>query len=133
MVEAKLTFLRNEQGGRARPFPPGVLRTGLLRPHIVLGDINQRQAIIEVVNGIRELREEYLGVVLCDGPETVTFGEEISVKMALIYYPRVSYSGVVAGATFTVRDGPKVIGYGTITAKWMEPKPPFRDGQLVRD
>ncbi len=84
----------------------------------------------EIVNGIQQLKEEYLGAVLCDGPETVTFGEETVVKMLLMYYPRVSYSGVVRGATFTVRDGPKVIGYGTITAKWMEPLPASGQGDL---
>jgi hypothetical protein len=35
-------------------------------------------------------------------------------QLALMYWPNVSYDSLVAGATFTVREGPHIIGFGTV-------------------
>jgi hypothetical protein len=46
-------------------------------------------------------------------------GETAEVTMALMYYyePNVSYEDVVPGATFTLREGPSIVGYGTVLSR----------------
>ncbi|HEX8992849.1 MAG TPA: hypothetical protein VF784_14310 [Anaerolineales bacterium] len=49
VVEAGLSFIPAEHGGRARPFPPAILKTATYRPHVVLGDTNRREPIYEAI------------------------------------------------------------------------------------
>ncbi len=128
VVEAELTFIPSEQGGRLQLFPHNALRTRAYRPHIVLGDIKQREPIVELVNSMRQIQEKYLAVAFCDGPELVPFGQPIRVRMILMYYPDFPYSEVVPGSTFTLREGGQIVGYGTITSRYMEPLPAAEDG-----
>jgi len=123
VVEAELTFLTKEEGGRSIAFPPGALNTNKYRPHIVLGDINQRETVVEIVDGKQQLMERYLGVAFCDGPHDIPFGRPISVKMTLMYYPQLSYVEVIPGETFTLREGGRIVGYGTIKARYMQDFP----------
>jgi hypothetical protein len=109
-----------EQGGRSVSFPPNALKTKSYRPHIVIGDINQREATVEIVDGRKQSKEKYLGVTFFDGPEDVPFDLPIRVRMVLMYYPELYYSEVVPGETFTIREGDLVVGYGTIRAKYMQ-------------
>jgi hypothetical protein len=37
--------------------------------------------------------------------------------MELMYFSRVDYNAVREGATFTVREGAKVIGFGVVTKR----------------
>jgi hypothetical protein len=97
------------QGGRTTP-PVLVSENGTYRPHIVIGDPMQRNAIT-VDN---EIREAYLGLVFVSGPTDVRFGELIETEAALMYYPKPEHSPVVPGATFTIREGPKIVGYGLV-------------------
>ena len=120
VIEAEMTFLSKEQGGRSLPFPFDALKTKYYMPHIVIGDINQREAIVEIVDGRKHIKENYLGVVFLDGPENVPFDKTIMVKMALMYFPKLSYAEVVPGETFTVREGDLVVGYGYIRSKYMQ-------------
>lgn len=43
--------------------------------------------------------------------------------MGLMYYhePNVLYEDVTPGATFTVREGPHIIGYGTVLSRTPPP------------
>jgi hypothetical protein len=120
VIEADVTFLSKSQGGRTKPFPPNTLKTKSYRPHIVIGDINQREAIIEVVDGRKQIQETYLGVAFCDGPENVPFDEPIKTKMVLMYFPTLPYSEVIPGETFTLREGGVIVGYGQVIAKYMQ-------------
>jgi hypothetical protein len=120
IIEAEMTFLSKEQGGRSMPFPPNTLKTKSYRPHIVLGDVKQREPIMEVIDGQKQITEKYLGVVFCDGPEEVRFDQPIMVKMVLMYSPALSYSEVVPGETFTLREGGLIVGYGQVKAKYMQ-------------
>ncbi|HUI87505.1 MAG TPA: hypothetical protein VLX61_02145 [Anaerolineales bacterium] len=120
VIEAEMTFLSKEQGGRSHPFPPNALKTKTYFPHIVIGDINQREAIVEIIDGRKHIKEKYLGVVFCDGPENVPFGQPIKVKMALMYFPKLSYTEVVPGETFTLREGGLIVGYGQVKAKYTQ-------------
>jgi translation elongation factor EF-Tu-like GTPase len=120
VIEAEMTFLSKEQGGRSKPFPPNILKTKSYRPHIVIGDVNQREPIMDMIDGLKQILEKYLGVAFCDGPEDVPFDEPIMVKMVLMYFPELSYSEVVPGETFTLREGGSIVGYGQVKAKYTQ-------------
>ena len=87
-----------------------VSSTGSYRPHIVVGDPKQRQAIT-TGNLIREI---YLGVAFLSGPEKYEAGEPFVAELALIFYPHPAYDSLVPGATFTIREGPIVVGFGEV-------------------
>jgi translation elongation factor EF-Tu-like GTPase len=108
-IEAEVTFIPASEGGRANP-PLLFSSGGSYRPHIVVGDPKQRKAII-VGN---EIQETYLGVVFLSGPDAVEAGEPFLAELALIYYPHPAYDSLAPGATFTIREGPKVVGFGEV-------------------
>jgi len=60
------------------------------------------------------IQETYLGVVFLSGPDKVELGEPVVAEVALMYYPHPGYDSVVPGATFTIREGPRVVGYGKV-------------------
>jgi hypothetical protein len=84
--------------------------TGSYRPHVVVGDPKQRQ-IIAAGNFIQET---YLGVAFLSGPEKFEAGESFLAELALIFYPHPAYDSLVPGATFTIREGPVVVGFGEV-------------------
>ncbi len=43
-----------------------------------------------------------------------TFSKPYLVELALIYNPHPAYESLVPGATFTIREGAKVVGYGQV-------------------
>jgi hypothetical protein len=104
VAEASVTFLSDLAHGRR------LLATGQYRPHIVLGPQSQRVAIRD---GNR-MTENYLGVMFVGGPDKMEPGDTAEVTLALMYFPEESYAQVQAGATFTIREGPLVVGYGVI-------------------
>jgi len=61
-------------------------------------------------------------------------GVTAEVKLALMYAPEVSYTGVEPGATFTLREGPEIVGYGLVLSRGRESMSlPFRpDGESSR-
>ncbi len=83
-------------------------------PHIVLGDPSQRQAIIGPKNTVAE---RYLGVWITDAPEELIPGPTVEVNFQLMYWPAESYRGIAPGATFTLREGPNVVGFGSILSE----------------
>jgi hypothetical protein len=46
-------------------------------------------------------------------------GQTVEVTLALMYYqePDILYEDVVPGATFTLREGARIVGYGTVLSK----------------
>lgn len=80
-------------------------------PHIVLGDPSQRQAEIGPGN---LLTERYLGVWVKDAPDELSPGQTAEVTLAMMYWPDEKYEGEVQGDTFTLREGPKVVGFGHV-------------------
>jgi hypothetical protein len=94
------------------------LSMGEYRPHIVIGPQTQRTAVSE---GNR-ITENYLGVMFVGRPDTIEPGHTAQVKLALMYFPNVPYE-VQPGATFTVREGPEIVGYGVIRSRTMEAFP----------
>jgi hypothetical protein len=48
------------------------------------------------------------------GPEIMNPGETSRVGLALMFYPDEKYADVRPGATFTVREGSLIVGFGTV-------------------
>jgi hypothetical protein len=113
VVEASVTLLPELAHGRRE------LGSGGYRPHIVMGPQTQRVAIRD---GNR-LTENYLGVMFVAGPDAIEPGDTAHVKLALMYFPEYPYEEVQPGATFTVREGPLIVGYGVIQSRGMESFP----------
>ena len=91
-----------------------------------MGPESQRVAIRD---GNR-LTENYLGVMFVGGPDAMEPGHTANVKLALMYFPKYPYEEVQPGATFTVREGPLVVGYGIIVSRGVESFPlPIKQGQ----
>ncbi len=107
-IEAEVTFLPESEGGRKEP--PLSLSGGSYRPHIVVGDPNQRQAI--TVGNVSQ--ETYLGVAFLSGPEQVNPGESYSAELALIFWPHPAYDSLIPGSTYTIREGARVVDYGQV-------------------
>jgi hypothetical protein len=109
LVEAEITFIPESEGGRGTT-PGLVSSTGSYRPHIVIGDPNQRNAIM-IGN---EVHETYLGIIFHSGPERVEFNQPFTGEFYLLYYPHPDYESVVPGATFTIREGARIVGFGMV-------------------
>jgi hypothetical protein len=86
-------------------------------PHIVIGDPGQRQAQIRG----NTTTEHYLGVLVADAPDEMSPGGSAEVTLYLMYWPEEKYAGVVAGATFTLREGPKIVGFGQVLSDIEQP------------
>lgn len=110
VVKAKVTLLQELSHGRRS------LNTGHYRPHIVVGPQSQRVAIRE---GNR-LTEDYRGVMFVEGPDAIEPGETAEVGLALMFFPNDSYSEVQPGATFTIREGSLIVGFGVILSRTPE-------------
>jgi hypothetical protein len=104
VVQAEVTLLPELSRGRQG------LTTGQYRPHIVIGPQSQRAAIRDG----NVCTEQYLGVMFAGGPDAISPGDSAEVSLALMYFPEVTYSEVKPGATFTIREGPHIVGFGVI-------------------
>jgi hypothetical protein len=104
VVRANITLLPELSHGRY------FLGTGQYRPHIVIGPPSQREAIR---NG-NVITEKYLGIIFVGGPEKIDPGESAEVSLALLWFPEEKYDEVSPGATFTIREGAKIVGFGAI-------------------
>ena len=114
IIECEVTFLSREDGGRSLPFGKGILSSRKYMPHLVVGNPQQRMPIVNEKNYIQE---DYLGVVFVAGPDRFEFDSPIMVKLALLYYPSVNYDKLISGATFTIREGSRIIGYGKVVRR----------------
>jgi len=65
-----------------------------------------------LVNNVAQ--ETYLGVAFLEGPSDVVAGQSFLAELALMYWPNLSYDSLIPGATFTIREGPHIIGFGTV-------------------
>jgi len=115
---------RNNYVGRVTPLS-GEAFGGTYRPHIVIGSRNQREAILAATpEHPRTSIENYQGVAFIDGPpfEYIPINESINIVLALMYYSDNEYEDVVPGATFTLREGGKIVGHGKIHKRWDDEK-----------
>ena len=113
----KLTFLTREEGGRKVLSSGEALRSLQYRPHIVIGDPALRSPSEETLAQAQLIHEgdgEYLGVVFTGVNREPIAGHEVTAEIAFFWHPKISYSEAVPGATFTLREGARIIGYGEI-------------------
>ena len=115
-IEAEVTFIPESEGGRKSP--PAHLSGNVYRPHLVIGDPTQRQAK-RVGNDIDEVM---LGIGFTAGPEAVQINQTFTAVLQLAFYPHTAYDAVVPGATFTIREGPKIVAYGRVVSMTASPK-----------
>lgn len=104
-IWCQVVFLPPEEGGRSQPLSS--LQGCQYRPHLVVGDPGQGLAIVTEDN---VLLEHYLGVAFFDG-EGFRWGEPLLAELVLMY-EGVDYSALAQGATFTIREGGRIVGYG---------------------
>ena len=107
-VEAQITFLTEEAGGRAS-LPD--FSSGSYMPHIVVQPPHVRKAVLSDSNLVAE---DYLGVRFLTGPRTYAAGQSGLFAFELTYFPEVNYASIKDGATFTIREGGKVVGFGEV-------------------
>jgi hypothetical protein len=55
-----------------------------------------------------------------EGPDAIEPGETAEVGLALMFFPNDSYSEVQPGATFTIREGSLIVGFGVILSRTPE-------------
>lgn len=101
-IEAEVTLLRTEEGGRTAPLrlEPG---SPFYMPHLVIGDPKRKSPAGTM-----------LGVAFRRAPLTLAPGDTATVRMDLMYHPQMDYRELTPGATFTVREGPKIVGHGRV-------------------
>ena len=107
-VAARVTFLSPNEGGRARP----AVDSSEYRPHLVVGDPTQRVALTGKDG--RTLIEDYLGVCFTGDERELVPGQPHDVMLLLMYHPYVGYDALTSNASFTIREGAKIVGYGHI-------------------
>jgi hypothetical protein len=111
-ITAEVTFLRTEEGGRVQA--PTFPARGRYMPHIVVQGRGVRRAVIDAD---RTSREPYQGVAFLEGPSGYRLGESACFVLELMYYPNHRYIDVQPGATFTVREGPKIVAHGVVLTR----------------
>jgi len=112
-VDAEVVILPPEDGGRATPLSSSGYQ-GRYMPHIVLQPRHIRGAQIEMRDGMRHITDEYLPVAFWAGPDSIPISAPFTLTVLLMYAPDPIYDRVVPGAEFTIREGPKIIGHGTV-------------------
>lgn len=129
LIDTECVFHAPAPGGI--PLPSGDCAYGSrdgsrFTPHLVIGDPTQREAIIDRSKVPPEITEEYLGVAFWAGESPIVPDQTLNITMALIYFPNLSYANVVDGATFTIRLGPKILGYGKVIRRYSNTAPSSR-------
>jgi hypothetical protein len=107
-IAARVTFLSPREGGRQFP----AANHQEYRPHVVVGDPTQRKAL--TAKDGRTLIEEYLGVCFTGDGRKFLPGRTYDVTLKLIYHPQVNYDALTSNATFTIREGGTIVGFGKV-------------------
>lgn len=130
-IECDITFLPKSDEGWGRKSAP-ILTGNTYRPHFVAGDPSQRQPILTTrtheverpdgskawVTTDRWIGEEYAGVCFGDGPENIELGRLFRIVVTLMFWPHLQYEKFEPGATFTVREGGTIVGFGRVL-RWL--------------
>ena len=110
-INASVTFLSAAEGGRSL----SAHNSNLYRPHLVVGDVNQRVPITS--DDGRTLLENHLGVCFTGNGEAFIPGQSCDVTLQLAYHPEVNYDQLMPGSTFTIREGGKIVGFGSVKSR----------------
>lgn len=122
IIEVEATFLSHEAGGR-RVVPS--VGSGRYMPHLVVQSPEVRTAITEG----RTLVEDYLGVAFVAGLEPVVAGQPGRFIVELICHPAINYDALEVEATFTIREGGRIVGYGAVVQR-TQPASRALDGSI---
>ena len=115
MIEVELTFRPPSEGGRN--IPDGILTGYHYRPQIVIGPCDQEH--VANMEGY-SVKETYFGVAFARGPNHIEPSCPVIAEAALLYSPALEYSAVIPEATFTLREGPRIVGYGRVIKRWTQ-------------
>ena len=107
-IIAEITF--HSRKGEINPTVSGARYEGYM-PHLVVQSPEVRQAAVEN----NEITDEYLGARIVDSPLKYRLGESAWFTLVLLY--EVNYNALILEATFTVREGPIIVGYGKVLAR----------------
>lgn len=115
-ILAEVTFIPFAEGGRVEP--PDCRRTWYY-PHLVIGDPDQRLAQRKG----NVLTEDYLGVGFPPGSGPFEHATPRQVFLCLIDVPSLKCEALTPGTTFTLREGPKVVGFGRVIRELIREAP----------
>ncbi len=101
-VRARVTLLPELKRGRSWV-------TGHYQPHVVVGPPTDHTPPPPG----SKIAGDCLGVEFCGGAHHIGPGQTAEIQLVL-FKRGVNYSAVVRGATFTVLEGPAVVGYGYV-------------------
>jgi hypothetical protein len=112
LIKAEIVFLTAEEGGRAQA--PAIGGGSRYMPHIVIQDRAVRRAESDASH---VTRDAYQGVYFKEAPPDFRLGVSGSFVVELMQYPKRAYEDVQPGATFTVREGPRVVAHGIVLSR----------------
>ena len=107
--EAEVRFLTADEGGRRTP--PNFTGPHQYMPHIVVQPREARTAVVDEHGVGTEL---YEGIEFIERPADYRVGTPGIFVFDLMYYPQHRYPSVQPGATFTVREGAKIVAHGVV-------------------
>jgi hypothetical protein len=103
------TFSSDPESGEEN-FVETFFKRSCTMPNVVVGDPKQREARISG----NTIPERYLGVLVADAPDEIPPGGTAEIRFRLMYWPDEKYEQLVPGTTFTLREGPKIVGFGQV-------------------
>lgn len=109
-IVAEIVMLSSAEGGRTRGIT--IEPDSRYMPHLAIDDRANRKARTDANN---HSLEHYMGVLFepaLSVTDTATGSGQYPLR--LMYYPRVDYSTLQTGATFTVREGGRIVGHGVV-------------------
>ncbi|MEM6499450.1 MAG: hypothetical protein AAF709_22345, partial [Pseudomonadota bacterium] len=110
-VLCNVTFLSKTQGGRAYGFERAALQGGGYRPHIVIA---QPHAPDPSMDEILRSNEGYIAVAFQSAPEVIDFGRPFEAELLILDNHHLGQQPVMLGTMFTIREGVRIVGHGTI-------------------
>src|SRR4051812_12549406 len=108
-LRVRVKFFSAANGGREQ-LPQNLLSSRSYRPHFVIGDPNQKCALVDDKN---QSIEFYIGVAFVSQEELLTAEKEI-IALVETMYSGVNYAPLKKGATFTIREGGSIVGNGEV-------------------
>jgi len=119
-VVVDVVMLSASEGGRTCPIQ--IDANTRYMPHLAIDDRENRIARTDP-NG--QSIEHYMGV-LFDPALSTTDASTGSGRypLRLMYHPNVDYATLKPGATFTVREGGRIVGHGVVVSSELAPNLP---------
>lgn len=115
-IVADIVMLNSSEGGRNHGIE--IDAESRYMPHLAIDDRANRAARTDSNN---QSTEHYMGVLFeppisRDDPATGSG----RYPLRLMYYPSVDYATLRTGATFTVREGGRIVGHGIVISSELE-------------